>query len=246
MFGTVDSRDDGPRFPVGRGWVVVAVLVQGFAGFAVDEAECGHGFLDRFGIRFGCRFLGLVVSFEVVFEHAVFALEAAFGGGEIAQDEVVVLDFVGLPCADGRIAVADDVEVVFAFNAEATPFGLGSFDDEAIEDGVFGGVLVGIEPGVEQEKPVGFGFAGDEQSSGAHTVAGGVAGRGLTPFRTCRTRSAGVAFLIFFVMSVRLMIRGGFGRIGVEVFRWLSGVGKFVFESHMFTKTWSFGEFGDG
>jgi len=182
-----------------------------------------------------------VVSFEVVFEHSVLASEAAFGGGEIAEDEVVGFDFFGLPATDGRVAVADEVEVVFAFNAEATPFSLGGFDDEGVEDGVFGGVLVGIEPGVEEEEPVGLGFAGDDEGGGAHAVADGVAGGGLAARKTGGAGSAGISFFGIF-----LVIRGGFVRIGVNGFRRLGGFGKFVFEMHLFTNQWSFGEFGDG
>jgi len=42
------------------------------------------------------------------------------------------------------------VEVVFALDAEAEPFGLGGFEDEAIEEGTFFGVLVAGEPGLEE------------------------------------------------------------------------------------------------
>ena len=159
-----------------------------------------------------------MVGFEVVFEHLVFALEAAFGGGEVAQDEVVSFDFFGLPAADGRVAVADDVEVVFAFNAEATPFGLGGFDDEGIEDGVFGGVLVGIEPGLEEIEPVGFDFAGEDEGGGAHAVTGGVAGGGLATREAGWTGAAGIAFL-------------GFGG-GLSGFRVETGI--FFVGKHMF------------
>ncbi len=80
----------------------------------------------------GWRGVRLMVL-PVVFQEAVFALEAAFGGGEIAQDEVVVLDFVRLPGGDGGRAVAEHMEVVFALHAEAVPFGLGGFEDEGVE-----------------------------------------------------------------------------------------------------------------
>ncbi len=178
MFGSIDAGDDGFGLVVGRRWIVVALSVDGFACFVVHVKERGH--FSFFGLRFwrrlGSLFLGLVVSFEVVFEHTVFAFEAALGGGEIAQDEVVGFDFVRLPAADGWAAVTEEMEVVFAFNAEATPFGLGGFDDKGIEDGIFGGILVGVEPGLEEFEPVGFHFAGEDEGGGAHAVAGGVAG----------------------------------------------------------------------
>jgi hypothetical protein len=100
-----------------------------------------------------------VVGFPVVFEQAVFALEASFGGGEVAQDEVVVFDFVGFPGGDGPEAVAEHVEVEFALDAKAVPFRLGGFQDEGVEQGVFFGVLVAVEPGLEEFEPVFFDFA---------------------------------------------------------------------------------------
>ncbi len=36
-----------------------------------------------------------MVSFPVVLQHAVLALEGATGGGEVAQDEVVLSDLFG-------------------------------------------------------------------------------------------------------------------------------------------------------
>jgi hypothetical protein len=99
------------------------------------------------------------MGFPVVFEEAVFAREAAFSGGEVAQDEVVGLDFVGLPGPDGWGAVAEHVEVVFALDAQAVPFGLGGFEDEGVKNSIFFRGLVGFEPGLEEIEPVGFDFA---------------------------------------------------------------------------------------
>ena len=68
-----------------------------------------------------------MMRFPVLFQHSVFALEAAFGGGEIAGNQVVVLDFAGIPGGHGRRAVGEEEEIVFALDAEALPFGLGGF-----------------------------------------------------------------------------------------------------------------------
>jgi hypothetical protein len=135
---------------------VVAVVVDGFAGVVVDVEDFGHFLIKRFGFGDGFDF---VMGFPVVFEEAVFALEAAFGGGEIAQDEIVIFDFVGLPGGDGPEAVAEHVEVEFSLDAEAVPFGLGGFEDEGVEKRVFFGVLVAVEPGLEEFEPVFFDFA---------------------------------------------------------------------------------------
>jgi len=144
-------------FQSGRRQVFVAVVVDGFSGFGVDVAEYGHFFIGGVGFGRGLWLL-FVVGFPVMFEEAVFALEAAFGGGEVAQDEVVSLDFEGLPGAHGGTAVAIEVEVVFFWHAQAVPFGLGGFEDEGVEQGGFAWILVGFEPGLEEFEPVGFAF----------------------------------------------------------------------------------------
>ena len=238
MFGAVDAGDDGFEFVIRRGRIVVAVLVDGFAGVVVDEADAGRRSFFWFGFGFGrgSRLLGLVVGFEVVFEHAVFALKGATGGGEIAQDEVVFFDFLFRPGGDGRGDVGDVEGVKFPLNAEAEPFGLGGFEDEGVEQGVFGGVVVGFEPGVEEGEPVGLVFVVGDEGFGAHAVDHGIAGGGGAAFGSGCAGSAGVAFFVFFLMSVFWMIWGGFGRIG-DVFRWLGGFGNFVFERHLFTTT---------
>ncbi len=68
-----------------------------------------------------------MVSLPVLFQHAVFALEAAFGGGEIAGNEVVFFDFARIPGGHWRGAVGEKEVIVFALDAEALPFGLGDF-----------------------------------------------------------------------------------------------------------------------
>ncbi len=68
-----------------------------------------------------------MMRFPVLFQHSVFALEFAFGGGQVASDEVVVSDFAWIPGGHGRRAVGEEEEIVFALDAEALPFGLGGF-----------------------------------------------------------------------------------------------------------------------
>jgi hypothetical protein len=115
----------------------------------------------------------------------------------------VVFDFVGFPGGDGPEAVAEHVEVEFALDAEAVPFGLGGFEDEGVEQGVFFGVLVAVEPGLEEFEPVFFDFAEHDESCGAHAVAGGVAG-GFFPSRGAGwSGSAGVAFFGFGILFFR-------------------------------------------
>ena len=103
-----------------------AVLVDEFAGFVVHELQVLKGlfaaldigcqFLFFFGTggggffgarRFGCS--GWLAAFGVeLFEHAELTLEAAFGGGEIAQSEIMLLLFVRLPFKD--VGVANEAE----------------------------------------------------------------------------------------------------------------------------------------
>jgi hypothetical protein len=45
------------------------------------------------------------MEFVVVFEQAVFALDLAFGGGEMAQDEIVLFDFF-VTGSDGAAAIS--------------------------------------------------------------------------------------------------------------------------------------------
>ncbi len=76
-----------------------------------------------------------MVALPMLFQHSVFALEAAFGGGEIAGNEVVVFDFARIPGGHGRSAVGEKEVIVFALDAEALPFGLGGFEHEIVEEG---------------------------------------------------------------------------------------------------------------
>ena len=153
------------------------------------------------------------MGLPVVFKHTVFTLEPAFGGGEVTRDEIVHFDFVGLPGGHGWRAMVAETVIVFFLGAQAEPFGLGSFQDEGVEERVFGWVLVAVEPAVEELEEVGFVFVVEDERGGAHAVTGGVAGGRGTSCICGRTRSAGVTFLVFRMIEVRMiefrMIRGG-------------------------------------
>ncbi len=147
--------------------------------------------------------------FVVQFELAVFALELAFGGGEIAEHEVVLFLLFNGPGEDGHAVIEADEEIVMALGAEALPFGLGSFEDEIAENTVFGERAVFFLPAVEQGRPFVEGFVGEDEGFGAEAVFGGVEGRdGLTDERG-RPRSAGVAFLAFGVYGVVIGVGSG-------------------------------------
>ena len=107
MVGVVDAGDDGAGYVVGWGRIIVAETVARFAGFVVDEADVRHFIGEfRFGL-FRCIFelwKGLMMCLPMVFEEAVVALEAEFGGGEIAGDEFVGFEFPGCQGGDGRMA----------------------------------------------------------------------------------------------------------------------------------------------
>jgi hypothetical protein len=93
--------------------------------------------------------------------------------------------------------VIAEEEIVFTLDAEALPFGLGDFEDESVEEGVFDGVLIAVEPGMEELEPVFFVFVGEDESGGAHTVTGGVAGGDGPALGTGRAGMAAVTFLDF-------------------------------------------------
>ena len=196
MAGRVDAGDDGLGLVIGRRGIAIAVGIFRFAGFAVDEQDFRHFVVVgwfRIGL-FGRD--GLGVGFPMMFERAVFALEFAFGGGDVAQEKVVVFESLGIPGVHGRLAIVFEEVVVFFLGAQAEPFGLGGFDDEGVEDGVFSGALVFVEPAGEQVVPVCFVFAGDEEGGGAQAMAGGVSGGGGFAEGRGRTRAAGVAFCL--------------------------------------------------
>jgi hypothetical protein len=95
------------------------------------------------------------------------------------------------------MAMIAEEEIVFALDAEALPFGLGGFEYEGIEKGVFDGVLIAVEPGIEELEPVFFVFVVEDESGGTHAVAGGVAGGDGSSFRGGRAGVAAVAFYGF-------------------------------------------------
>ena len=121
------------------------VNAGGAARVLAEHAEFGFGFVTgteegaEFGFEFGgCGFGGFRgfgfggVGFAELFEEAEFALESAFGGGFVAQEEVVFFDEVGGPI-EGRGAVGGAfLAVKVALGANAVPLGLGGFEDEVI------------------------------------------------------------------------------------------------------------------
>ena len=52
------------------------------------------------------------------------------------------------------------------------PVGLGGFEDEIIEKGVLGGLLVGFEPAREQDEPIFFAFVREDEGGGARRECG--------------------------------------------------------------------------
>jgi hypothetical protein len=171
-----------------------ALLKQGMAGGASGVFHKdfeGRAFLAN-GLLGHDRAMDLVV----LFEEAVFALEGAFGGGFIAQIQIVLFDLVGSP-VEGRDALEDvEIDIIVALSAGAVPFGLGGFEDEIIFERVFTR-LVGLEPVVKEDEPGIFGFAGEDEGVGAGTVFDGVFGRDGAAFGRCGPGVAGVAFFGF-------------------------------------------------
>ncbi len=113
------------------------------------------------------------------------------------------------------MAVIAHKKVVFALDAEALPFGLGDFEDESVEEGVFGGVLIAVEPGLEELEPVFFVFVFEDESGGAHAVPGGVAGGDSSALFGSRAGAAAVAFLDFGIFGEHisdLIFQGGGSR----------------------------------
>jgi hypothetical protein len=99
------------------------------------------------------------------------------------------------------MAMIAEEEIVFALDAEALPFGLGGFEYEGIEKGVFDGVLIAVEPGIEEQEPVAFAFVEQNEGLGAHAVTDGVAGGDGSAFGTDRAGVAGATFFDFGVID---------------------------------------------
>ncbi len=98
--------------------------------FAGDE-EFGFVVFIEFG-GFGGVNLDVGVEFAELFEITEFALEGSFDGGFVAEEEVVLLDFIGQP-VEGREAAQDHFEgMKVALGADAVPLGLGGFEDEVV------------------------------------------------------------------------------------------------------------------
>ena len=159
--GALDEGDAGGTGGVYLGEVEGAVVGE-------IGGEIGGGLLLWVGFRRGGR-----MGFVVLFELAVFALEAAFGGSFVAQQAIVGFDLVGRPVI-GSVVGAVELEIaVIALAADTGPLGLGGFEDEIVFEGVFGGV-VAAGPFAEKVEPVVFGFAGEDESFGAGAVFDGV------------------------------------------------------------------------
>jgi len=156
-------------------------------------------------------------GFEELIEGIEFALERAFGGGFVAEMEIVFLDFRRRPI-EGR-ARADGAEKVvkIAVGADATPFGLGGFIDEIVFEGVFRRLVFG-EPAVEETVPVLFGFdVGEDEGFGTATMLQRILRGAEAAFRSGRAGFSGIAFFGWF---------RGFGKRGVG--RWLGRLEEFV------------------
>jgi len=176
----LDEEDGRPK--------VGFVFFRGFLG--------GGGFLgDGFFYGFGA------VGFVVLFEKAVFALESAFGGGFVAEGEIVLFDFVRRPIKCRHALHVARERVVVALRTDAVPLGLGGFEDEVVFERVFGG-QVGFAKVRENEFPGFFGFVGEDEGAAASTVFDGVSGRGGAAFGRS---GAGAAAVTFFGFGVPLL-----------------------------------------
>ncbi len=129
----------------------------------------------------------------MLFEEAVFALEAAFGTGLVTQQEVVHFDFVRGPVERREALALGEIEVVIALGADAVPLGLGGFVDEIVFESVRGGP-VGLAEAVQKELPGFYVFAREDEGLGATAVFEGVLGRDGATFRRSGAGAARVAF----------------------------------------------------
>ncbi len=136
---------------------------------------------------------GWATDLPVLFDYLVLAMGAAFGGGFVAQAEVVLLDFVGIPFVRSSAAEGFDEEIVIALGAEAEPFGLGGSENEIGFEAGMG--AVGCAPVVEEVEPVLFRFVGEDEGLGAGAVFGRVLRTSSAAFRR---RGAGAAAVAFF------------------------------------------------
>ena len=199
---TLDEGVAGGAGGIFHSEVLRGVAVE-FVCFGSGFRATGWSLLRKYRLGgssffFGSGFRGLGrVSLVMLFELAVFTLEAAFGGSFVAQHEIVALDEgVGPVIGSGPILAEKVVKVLLA--ADARPFGLGGFEDEGIEEGVFFG-LIAVGPDFEEEEPIFFAFAGLDESFGAGAVFEGVlGGLGFAGFR----RRSGAATVAFFAGSV--------------------------------------------
>jgi hypothetical protein len=104
---------------------------SGAGGVFAGDEEFGFFVFIEFGGFGGANFL-VGVEFAELFEITEFALKGAFGGGFVAEEEIVLLDFIGQP-VEGREAAQDHFEgMKVALSADAVPLGLGGFEDEIV------------------------------------------------------------------------------------------------------------------
>ncbi len=157
---------------------------------------------------FGCAFVGGGffggsgrVGFVELLEKAEFALEGAFGGGFVAESEIVVLDLLGPPvdgCTTSGIG-HEDVEI--DLGAAAVPFSLSRSDDEIVVERVFGG-FIEVAPVGEKGFPLFLRFVREDESAGAGAVFGGILRRGRAAFGRSGAGAATIAFFGFGIFGV--------------------------------------------
>ena len=169
-------------------------------------------FQTVFGSFISDRSRGGAVYFVMLFEETVFALEGAFGGGFVAQGEIVLFGLLRGPVVGRGILEGKEERIVIALEAEAVPFGLGGFEDEIAFEGVFNGI-VGIEPTVQEDLPGFSGFAGEDEGFGVGTVFERVLRGDGAAFRGGGSGVATIAFFGFLVHVIpELSVKAGQAR----------------------------------
>ncbi len=104
-----------------------------------------------------------------------------------------------------------------ALGADAVPLGLGGFEDEIVEEGVFDGA-VGSAPVAEEEEPGFFKFAGEDEGVGAGAVFDGVLGGLGAAFGGSGSGAAGIAFYGLGWLGLELVFGIGGRFEEVEIF----------------------------
>jgi hypothetical protein len=152
-------------------WFGLAVAHHVFADYfdgGVDDGRSEKGAGIR-GWGGGKEFVGFVVGFE----KAVFALEFAFGGGDVAEHEVVHFDLFWGP-GKGRAAEGGEEKiVVLALRSDSVPLTLGGAEDEIVFERFWTG-LVAMVPAGEEDEPALFAVGREDEGFGAGAVFEGV------------------------------------------------------------------------